>query len=491
MMSNMQESGPRGFLIEKLRAFHANQSGAIAMAVMASLLITLMMSLVLYDATPAARQKLEVQTAADTAAWSQAAVKARTMNMISFANVGKRIIFGQALFYASLFKAHLALLVIVFVAWLFCLILDLIPFTACGILTQLSGDLANLAYNLANEAQDVATFYNTIVDRSNEDLEAIDNYQVYFKDYTPWWSWGEGWRRGVRNGAFVSGWPVPDLPDFLDDVPDLDGIGFSGQTDAMPIERDSGMRELCIRSYIPDLGFHILDYTYHTIIDCDECTDTVMSQGIITSDMRIALALIGAMAIGIYAISCEAGGGDLLSTSFTEDYVRPWQLTDPGSFGNNEAEWYRRTSNLVFAYQPGRDFTDDFRGKFDYLSPDYETSLDLVYKPDGFFGMARAEFSFQDGDPDMWHPSWTARMRPVALPGEWEAYSGDYRIVSAYIDTVPYIYATAGASSLLGDFIAGGLNRGNEDLVGIAGDLLKGGIAFEAMTNGTIDGVAR
>ena len=270
-------------------------------------------------------------------------------------------------------------------------------------------------------------------------------------------------------------------------MPSLSGIGFSGITDTMPLERYSDLKEMCIRSYVPDLLYHLGDYTWNTILNCSECTDTVMNQGIITASMEVALAIIGGMAAGIYAASCELGGGSELG--FSDDYAKPWQLTDPGSFGNNEAEWYRRTSKLVFAYQPGRDFSGNERRKYGYVSHDYSTNLDLVYKPDGFFGMARAEYSYQNGEPDMWHPSWTTRMRPVALPGEWAAYSGDYRMVSAYIDAVPYIYAPAAGDSLLGGFIGAGL--GTADPVSVAQDLLKAGIAFEAMTDNLVDGVAR
>lgn len=477
----------------RLRELHHNQSGAIALAVMAALLITLMMSLVLYDAIPATRQKIEVQSAADTAAWSQTSVDARTMNMLAFANVGKRIVFGQALFYASLFTAHIALLAIVLVAWVICLILEIIPFTACGILTQLTGDLANLANTLANEAADIASFAGEILDRSKEDMEAIDKYQTYFTNYTPWWSWGEGWRRGLRNGAYVSGWPVPELPSIVASVPSFSGIGFSGELDRLPVERAPDVKEMCLRSYWPDLGLHAADYIWTTIVQCSDCKDKVMNQGIITSSMEVALGIIGAMAVANYMLSCETNTtvspGLDVHGRLGGDTTRPWQLTDPASFGNNQAEWYRRTSNLVFAYHPGNDFTQTDRRKYGYIAEDYTTSLDLVYKPDGFFGMARAEFSYQNGDPDLWHPSWTVRMRPVALPGEWNAYSGDYRIVSAYIDTVPYLYLPAAIGGFLGDFLTGGLGTANP--VDVGRDLLKAGIAFEAMTNANIEGVSR
>ncbi len=474
------------WLIRKLRALHANQSGAVAFLVMVGLLISMMMALVIYDTTPVARQKLEVQTAADTAAWSQSAVEARTMNMIAFTNIAKRIIMGQALYYEMLWAAW-AIILLIFVALLVGFIIGCIfGGSTCSLATQTGLTIANIGIIMAKEATDLFQFATSIKDRMKEDLDALHKYQVHFQQLTPWWGWGESWRRGLRNGAYVSGWPVPD--NFLSSLGSIPGVGnlvTSGLTDELPIELYPDYGELCVRSLLPDLPIHFADYMFQTLL-CSDCTTDQPPGGLVP---RIALyPAAGAVAMGLYAANClvEFGSGSgFLSITFGNGY-RPFQLKTP----SNEAEWYRMTSNLIFAYRPGVDLKESYRRKYGYMSRDYET-LDLLYKPDGFYGMARSEISYQNGDPDMWHPSWSTRMRPVALPGEWAAYSGSYRMVSAFNDAVPYLAAGAalGAGvSLLGiPGLGAGTKMGTPDVL----DIIKAEVAFDAMTDTYIDGVAR
>ena len=72
--------------------------------------------------------------------------------------------------------------------------------------------------------------------------------------------------------------------------------------------------------------------------------------------------------------------------------------------------------------------------------------------------MARSEMSYQDGSPNPFRPSWTARLRPIALPGEWEASGYDLNL--AYHDMLPYMAlsslvgmgSVSGVTSALQDF---------------------------------------
>ena len=482
-MSPIKEpTSRRGWLVDRLRALHANQSGAVAFAVLCALLITMMMALVVYDTTPAARQKLEVQTAADTAAWSQSSVEARTMNMIAFANVGKRVIMGQTLFYQMLWAAWFAILAVTIAALIIAVVACFFGF-GCPFAKVLGKTLANIVQIMFNEGTDLASFFAEIIPRAREDIVAIDNYQVYFRDLTPWWSWGEGWRRGMRNGAWVSGWPVPGNVLGTVNIPLVGSLLSTGLSDEMPIERYPNLGELCIRSLAPDLPVHLLDYAAMTALCANDCLKDNPTGGIPRAVLYLASAPLAAAG---YAANCAAeyiGGTGFLTLTFPDENHRPFQLKTPA----NEAEWYRMTSNLTFAYRPGRDMSGHFRDKYGYMTKDYET-LDALYKPDGFLGMARSEFVYQNGDPDMWHPSWSTRMRPVALPGEWAGYSGDYRMVSAFNDTVPYIGAAAGIASLLNlEGFLGGANMGTADIM----DLIKAEVAFDAMTDVYIDGVAR
>jgi hypothetical protein len=76
------------------KKFHRDESGAIAIFLMAAAMILTMMTFVIYDTGMVARDKMQVQAAADTAAVSQASIKARSMNMLAYSNVAKRSIFA-------------------------------------------------------------------------------------------------------------------------------------------------------------------------------------------------------------------------------------------------------------------------------------------------------------------------------------------------------------------------------------------------------------
>lgn len=92
-----------------LRKMEEDDSGAILLAALAGCLILFMLSLVLYDAGNASREKVRLQTATDSAAYSQAAIKARTLNTNAYTNVAKRSILGLQVTYHtsfSLFFSH-------------------------------------------------------------------------------------------------------------------------------------------------------------------------------------------------------------------------------------------------------------------------------------------------------------------------------------------------------------------------------------------------
>ena len=89
-----------------LRNLHKDQQGAIALMCLASFLILSMVSYMMFDAGTLMRAKIDAKQGADTAAYSASAVQARSMNMVAFANIGKRTIMGihnmyfwQQLFY--------------------------------------------------------------------------------------------------------------------------------------------------------------------------------------------------------------------------------------------------------------------------------------------------------------------------------------------------------------------------------------------------------
>ena len=474
-----------------LRRLHANQNGAVAFMVLCAIMIALMMGLVVYDSIPAARQKMEVQTAADTAVWSQSAVDARTMNMLAFSNVSKRVLLGQTLYYKVLWDAWFILLAIMIAILIIMVVLCFFG-VGCAFLDKVIATLATMAQIMIAEAPDAGRFgylshSGGIFDRLEEDLKALDTYQKHFVALNPWWGWGESWRRGLRNGALVSGWPVPDnlMGEVagLIDIPQITEILSTQIEDNLPVEKYENYNEACKESLVPDAPIYFVESLLLTLA-CNDCNPSG-GGGLPSQALH---AITNAIAIGLYFLDCSVGGTHL-NSHFSTDYA-PYQLKELSG-----AEWYLNTSNMVFAYRPGEDFSGVRRDKYAYMSKDYVTNLDFLYDADGFFGLARSEFAYQDGDPNLWHAQWGARMRPVALPGEWEAYSGDWRMAGAFNDTVPYlagsavlfaaIQALAGTNGTFGM----GTKMGEIDVT--FSDLFRAEVAFESMIDSRMDGIAR
>src|SRR5690554_3690715 len=65
---------------KRLRALDAHQGGAVLLLCLAAVLILMLMAWVVMDAGQVTRDKIEAQTSADVAAYSQASVKSRAMN---------------------------------------------------------------------------------------------------------------------------------------------------------------------------------------------------------------------------------------------------------------------------------------------------------------------------------------------------------------------------------------------------------------------------
>ena len=124
------------------------------------------------------------------------------------------------------------------------------------------------------------------------------------------------------------------------------------------------------------------------------------------------------------------------------------------------------------------------REKYEYLEDDYAALLSILYEADGQFGMARSEISYQgEGDveePDMWHAAYSARMRPLAFPGEWAGYSAGTSMTEAFSDAAPYM----AGGSLLG-FLGGGMGTPEPN------DLLRMLFAAQGLNNENVDGLPR
>ncbi len=470
----------------RLRALQRDESGAVALMVLAALLILFMVGLVIYDTGRLGEDKLEIQAAADTAAWSQSSVEARAMNMIAFANVGKRVTVGIVAFYYGLWMGFASVLLLALglaiIACALALIGVGVPF--CKALIQF---LAKVGAFLAPEGFDLVTLRGQLQsDYFYADIEALDNYQDYMARLAPWWSWSESFVRGFRNGATASsGWPVPRK---------LSGTGgievtADGTTpiDKLPIMRstnwDASKSQLCKRTYqawdiqlgsfnvgalASDLGFHAVDYFIKTFTQKSAWKGWEVPLSVLLAGLAAPFFTAG---VSCPALMSDSGGatGGLLSKvlSFTmggfgnggKVGAHPWMMRE----GLSPAQWLLSTSNLTFAYRRSQGRRDE--DKYQFLdrgsARDAVAGQDLgigdLFNVDGVWSFARSEISYQNSDnasqPDLWHPSWVARMRPVALPGEWSASNVD--MAGALIDVAPYLIAgvavdgiTSGTTSL-------------------------------------------
>src|SRR5699024_5636266 len=180
---------------------------------LAALMALLMMGLVILDTGDAAREKITVQSAADAAAWSEAAVEARAMNMMALANIGKRITIGMTAFYDALWYSFGAIAAMIgIVATISCIAAF---FTAgiAGPICEKSIEIGIHALEIIlPEAPDGASFALSLnTGYFLDDVVALDNYQKYMADLAPWWAYAEGIQRGIRNGATISAsFPVPE-----------------------------------------------------------------------------------------------------------------------------------------------------------------------------------------------------------------------------------------------------------------------------------------
>lgn len=464
-----------------MNRFYKDQSGAVTLLVLAAILITLMLALVVFDTTLVSRQKIEVQTAADTAAWSQSAVEARAMNMLAFANVGKRIIMGMGVYYQAIWLAWAELwagtALVLIVAGIVC-VAGVIFAGTCGvdkIIEHSAKILTEITIIMGQEALDEFYFLYDVRNKIKQDVESFDAYQKYQSELTPWWSWAEGMTRGARNGASAVGlFPVPAR-----ELPELDFIEVGSEiTDKLPVRKAFSAHQMCLRSIAPDLAIHMADYIVKNQL-CEECVkDKVTDNGV----RRIMHGFVAGLAALQYPLVCLG----LLQVGIGQAST-PYQMYE----FSNPSEWLLASSNLAISYRAGRDMSGKHRDKYRYLTKDYSLYdigglREELYKSDGQFGVSRSEISFQGGVPDLWHSSWSARMRPVALPDEWDGYPGDTQLITAYNDTLPFL--VVGAEQTAAMSMVDNDNYG-ESVSYV--DFARGFMAFEAFSNSNLPGLTR
>ncbi|AWV90380.1 TadE/TadG family type IV pilus assembly protein [Bradymonas sediminis] len=462
------------FIDKQLRRFHANQSGAIILLVLAALIMVFMMALVVFDAGEAGRDKIRVQQAADTAAWSESAVKARSMNMIAFSNVAKRVTIGMTSFYAALWVSFAELGALTAVATVAACVLAVVSFgslaTICEKMIEFAAELVEI---VLDEAQDGGTFKSSLNGGYfKDDVIALDNYQKYMAELTPWWAFAEGIQRGIRNGAHMSAsFPVPenDFPGINLPI-SINGLNMNGSgIDAkLPVERaseDDGTDIMCGRvGSTVDYITHFADYELQNLINSD------------TNWKSIIIYLVtGGLAAAQMKMMCKSQMNNVY-----KEPGRPWRIPKY----DNPAEWMLNASTLTFAYRADAERMNQGRNRLDLMGDDvkFGTLKKHIYKSGGYLAMSRSEITYQDsGMPDLWHPSWTARMRPVALPDEWS--NSGVTLGAAYND-VSIILA---AGEKLGDLTDGQ----GVDGTGWINDLARLIMATQTFDNEKIEGLSK
>lgn len=116
--------------------------------------------------------------------------------------------------------------------------------------------------------------------------------------------------------------------------------------------------------------------------------------------------------------SRESRSGGRYGSDFLKDGA-PWILDT-----NN---WSMHSSTLTFAYRPNSARNQESRDKFTFGEEVNDGFLNSSSEGSGVWALSRAEVTWQgeDSTPNLWESQWGARVRPVALPGEWQAYGND------------------------------------------------------------------
>lgn len=466
---------------------HANQSGAVMLLLLAAFLILFMTAMVIFDAGRAAQDKMDVQIAADSAAFSHSAVKSRSMNMIVYANIIKRMVFSFLATYAN--------------AWAAIVIEMAARAAGCFRFIPNPVDCYEFGMGVPMVVSEGIEFFYTqdpnlmgIVNpsgdpRSEVELVALETYQQYMHSITPWWAYVEGASRAMGNGALMSGsWPPPGsvaskikqkVSQYVGTVDWVLGStfinifpNFSNDVDALPIQRrdkdELWMDAIGPFKYTFDNGTFVAGVEY--------CLEYALSMEAIITGLQTYQTSYShpdgwkTIFVGLQAV--PAIGCLVAALAYNDDGYLDWKikesLTDTPIIDFNVGtldKWLKSTAALSIAYKPraGRNDNAEGRRKFRFMGDRYEANLNAqLYKNEGYFAIARSEFVYKQpldeipflstiselpiissrlglqNNPDMWSPRWKAKNRPIILPAESFGSAVQYRngTKKAGLDTV-------------------------------------------------------
>ncbi len=547
-----------------------DERGAILLAALAACMVLIMVGMIIWDAGRSARDKIDVQNAADTAAYSQAAVRARSMNKLAFTNVAKRSIVGMHSMYYGMFSS----LAIWYAeqcgegssVWSGDARYDCqrnrrllsLEGGRGGAWERLVGDTFRpmqspaatraLIARQMSDAVKQANRNNLATELFGNELTALDDYQRYLVGVTPWWAWTEGIVRATRNGAdlamtFPLPGPIesPDVSPWIEkSVDDHSDYNFetndhAANTYDFDVSCPGTLSGDIVPSALLRRRRYGLSFTPEGLrfeAGAESCLPIQQPTGHATSstlqersdEQRSPLSDPAAREVGanldLHRRRSEGDAHDLgpvttgLDIAVSDAPVRDteypmgggcfWSMrlgqhdTPPGASdnacgvrrfpaipyslnadGNSAADLMAR-SNLIFTYKytPGRAMetaeTDGRvttrhqggaqrtggRNLLDSIGYGVEHEDSVTYGTQGYWSIARAEITYPHAhsnyrDPRqetagglhglwLWRPGWTAKLRPLALPGEWDSLSSleGYDLNGIYSATDPYLTLT-------------------------------------------------
>jgi hypothetical protein len=530
-------------VVGHLREAHRSESGAVILMCLAAFLILFMTTLVMYDAGQVARDKVDAQTGADVHAYSQAATKARVMNMIAFQNISKRTLVGVHNTYWAMIEAY----------WYWwagrCGSCSMWNPRAClecawnAIILEIEKfdwyHFTGWYWEMASMGLKLRTWYpffgplGTSWTGFQWQVYQLDQNQRYEVITSPYWAWGEGIIRGARNGASITG-SYPPLANPLTvgtDWINLAVSAFGGSSssgtswvyDFLPVANWNKVVSATPRAFPVWVGLG-------TWLPTEGCLAPAAFNPLTgASMMEIALntqrhkelsgislgwirgpdsgAVVNAGRLNLLAGFCMRkfppvffGSAVVLAAIFIPFVSNPfaplmWLSMAPFHFtapGNSHWELSEK-SNIVFGYRQNQDLGGTLADNYDAFDgiTEYTNTRDLQPEASGVWALSASEvvfpesnypFEFSPGVNGSWmyHTGWTAKLRPAALPGEHASLG--FGFDNMLRDVAPFMDITQNIIGVWGPEYSGG--QADEDMAVMQK-------AAESMDSEAINGVQK
>lgn len=449
-------------LTAHVHAMHRDQGGAVALMCMAALIILFMMSMVIIDSGMVAREKIQTQIAADTAAYGHAAVRARAANMVAFNNVAKRSIVGLHTVYHSAWIAY--------VAWYMSHVARCFKkwpnLSSCRkvfknfmtVIRESMGDWAKISGDpspaFLKAIPKPIIFGGDTKKKYSKEMEQITKYQNYILKLAPWWAYAEASVRGSRNGSHITvSWPPPKgltrgVTGFIQTVTSiLQSFGLfrkTGREDTM--ETNLYKYKKRVLGIVPA----ICEATgsWNMVSDPAFGVEMMANTAIQASRSKKDAPKFAGTWIVAGSAACAAA------------HLLGFKTNDTGYFEPKSYSDRKQRSGVIMSYRNAPLNAGRYKENFAVANAwsDYQTSQNAVI-PDhssGPWALAGNEI-VQIGDKDPWHTNWTGRMRPIQAD---RRYTVDLN--AAYHDLLPFMsvqllmgmVSGIDTSSAIKDFIA-------------------------------------